>query len=184
MRFRSVLSLAAAALVNGLWGSKPAAAEADRGTVSTVSGEGTYKYRQFQYPSRTAGFFLYPHSYVTFDASNGKFFEIESTRVEYWNHHPRTGVSDVFPHIMDNRKALRPEQLTVSFYTPDMRLLGHVKNAKMNRRYSIPRDGNDYERIVVKLTCEARENVDVKMKIWDPIDAVIAEPFPHRVYHR
>jgi hypothetical protein len=74
--------------------------------------------------------------------------------------------------------------LSVSFYTPDMRLLGHLDNVRLNRRYSVPRDGNHYERIVVKLESRAKENFDVKMRIWDPIDAVVAEPIPHQIYHR
>lgn len=183
MRFRSLLPLAAAALAFGLWGSQPAAAEDDRGTAAVVTGNGSYNYRVFQYPSRVAGFFMYPQSYVTFDVANGKYWEIESTRAEFWNNYPRTGLADVIP-FTDTRTALHPEFITVSFYTPDMRYLGGMENVRMNRRYSVPRDGNNYERIVVKLESRAKENFDVKMRIWDPIDAVIAEPIPHQVYHR
>ena len=183
MRMRSLLPLAAAALAFGLWGSQPAAAEDDRGIASVVNGQGSYSYRVFQYPSRVAGFFLYPQSYVTFDASNGKYWEVESNRAEFWNNHPRSGLSDVFP-MTDPRNALKQEAITVSFYTPDMRLLGREENIRMNRRYSIPRDGNDYERIVVKMECRAKSNWDVKMRIWDPVDAVIAEPIPHQIYHK
>lgn len=183
MRLRSVLPLAAAALAFGLLGSQPAAAEDDRGVAAVVNGQGTYNYRVFQYPSRVAGFFMYPQSYVTFDAANGKYWEIESNRAEFWNNYPRTGVADVIP-MTDGRHALRPERLSVSFYTPDMRLLGSMDDIRVNRRYSIPRDGNDYERIVVKIESESKENFDVKMRIWDPIDAVIAEPIPHQIYHR
>lgn len=183
MRFRSLLPLAAAALAFGLWGSQPAAAEDDRGVASVVNGQGSYSYRVFQYPSRVAGFFFYPQSYVTFDAANGKYWEIDSNRAEFWNNYPRTGLADVIP-FTDDRRALHPEMLSVSFYTPDMKLLGSWENVRMNRRYSVPRDGNDYERIVVKIESESKENFDVKMRIWDPIDAVIAEPIPHQVYRR
>lgn len=183
MRFRSILPLAAAALAFGLWGSQPAAAEDDRGVNSVVTENGTYSYRVFQYPSRVAGFFFYPQSYVTFDAVNGKYWEVESARAEFWNNFPRTGLSDVIPWT-DERDALHPEHISVSFYTPDMRLLGSWDDIHMNRRYSVPRDGNDYERIVVKMESRAKENFDVKMKIWDPVDPVIAEPIPHQIYHR
>lgn len=179
MRNRSLLPLAAAALVVGLWGAQPAAAESDRGTASVVTGYGEYQYRVFQYPSQTAGFFLYPQSYVTFDAANGKYWELESTRAEFWNHHSRSGAADVFPNMTSQGRALRPENISVSFYSPDMRLIGSYDNVKMNRRYSVPRDGNNYERIVIKMTCKARENFDVKMMVWDPIDAVIGEPLHH-----
>jgi hypothetical protein len=183
MRLRSLLPLAAAALAFGLWGSQPAAAEDDRGVASVVNGQGSYSYRVFQYPSRVAGFFLYPQSYVTFDAVNGKYWEIESNRAEYWNNYPKTGLANIMP-FTDKHNALKQEALSVSFYTPDMRLLGTWDNVRMNRRYSVPRDGNDYERIVVKIDCESKENWDVKMRIWDPIDPVIAEPIPSQIYHR
>lgn len=183
MRLRSLLPLAAAVFAFGLLYSQPASAEDDRGVASVINGQGSYAYRVFQYPSRVAGFFMYPQSYVTFDAANGKYWEIESNRAEYWNNYPRTGLADIVP-FTDKRTALVPEQLKVSFYTPDMRLLGHWDSVRLNRRYSVPRDGNNYERIVVKIESTTKENFDVKMRVWDPIDAVIAEPIPHQVYRR
>jgi hypothetical protein len=126
---------------------------------------------------------MYPQSYVTFDAANGKYWEVESNRAEFWNNYPRTGLADVIPYT-DPRSALKQEAITISFYTPDMRLLKTWENIRMNRRYSIPRDGNDYERIVVKMESRAKENFDIKLRIWDPVDAVIAEPIPHQIYHR
>ena len=183
MRFRSLLPLAAAALAFGLWGSQPAAAEDDRGVASVVNGQGSYSYRVFQYPSRVAGFFMYPQSYVTFDAANGKYWEVESNRAEYMNNYPRTGWADILPYT-DPRNSLKQEMITISFYTPDMRLLKTWENIRMNRRYSLPRDGNDYERIVVKMESRAKDNFDLKMRIWDPVDAVMAEPIPHQIYHR
>lgn len=179
----TILSFAAFALVVGLWGSQPAAAEEDRGVVTTISGKGTYSYRLFQYPSKVANFFMYPQSYVTFDTANGKYWDIESTRVEYWNDFKRSGYSDVFGWT-DPRNALRPEALTVSFYTPDMRLLGVKDRVRIGRRYSIPRDGNNYDRIIVKIESEAKENFDIKMRVWDPVDPVTAEPMPTQIYHR
>lgn len=183
MRIRSIVTLAALALVVGLWGSQPAAAEDDRGVVSTVTENGSYSYRKFQYPSKVSDFFMYPQSYVTFDAANGKYWSVESTRAEYELNYLRSGWQDVFP-MTDHRYALTPERLNVSFYTPDMRLLGTYKKCRVSHRYSIPRDGNDYERIIVKIESVAKENFDIKMTVWDPVDAVIAEPIPHQVYRR
>lgn len=183
MRLRSFLTLAAAALVIGLWGSQPAAAEDDRGVVSTISKDGSYSYRLFQYPSKVADFFMYPKSYVTFDAVNGKYWSVASTRAEYQLNHVRTGVADVLP-FLDGRYALTPERLRVSFYTPDMRLLGTFNKIRVNHKYSVPRDGNDYERIIVKIESDAKENFDIKVSVWDPVDAVIAEPIPHQIYRR
>lgn len=183
MRFRSVLTLVAAALMIGLWGSQPAAAEHDNGVESIVSEYGSYSYRMFQYPSRTTNFFMYPKSYVTFDAVHGKFWNIESTRAEYELNYVRSGWADVLP-MLDDRMAASPERLRVSFYTPDMKLLGTTTRIRNHHKYSVPQDGNTYDRIIVKIECEAKENFDIKMNIWDPIDEVKAEPIPHQVYHR
>lgn len=183
MRFRSILTLAAFALVVGLWGSQPAAAEDDRGVVSTVTELGTNSYRLFQYPSKVSNFFMYPHSYVTFDAAHGKYWEINSMRDKYELNYVRSGWSDVIPQL-DGRYALLPERLTVSFYTPDMKLLGVQKRVRVRHKYSIPRDGNNYERIIVKIESDTKENYDIQMRIWDPVDAVIAEPIPHQIYTR
>lgn len=184
MRIRTLLPVLAAALFLGMWGSQPAAAEDDRGVSSLVNRYGSESYRVFDYPSRVASFFLYPHSYVTFDASNGKYWLLESHRTTFYeNNFPRTGWDDIFGGA-DERDALYPEHISVSFYTPDMRLLGSWDKVRANRRYSIPRDGNNYERLVVKIECEAPDNWDVKFRIWDPVDAVVAEPIPHQVYHR
>ncbi|HIB64845.1 MAG TPA: hypothetical protein EYO33_06995 [Phycisphaerales bacterium] len=183
MRLRSFLTLVAAALVIGLWGSQPAAAEEDRGVVTSNTEHGTYSYRLFQYPSKTSNFFMYPQSYVTFDAANGKYWAIESSRIEYELDHLRTGVADVLP-MLDNHTTMIPERLRVSFYTPDMKLLGTQERVRVDHKYSIPQDGNDYERLIVKIECEAKDNFDIKMMVWDPVDAVKAEPIPHQVYNR
>lgn len=183
MRLRSFLTLMAAALVIGLWGSQPAAAEEDRGVVSSVTEHGSYSYRLFQYPSKRSNFFMYPKSYVTFDAANGKFWAIDSTRIEYELGQNRSGIADVIPQI-DNHATMIPERLRVSFYTPDMKLLGVQDRVRVDHKYSIPQDGNDYERLIVKIECEAKDNIDIKMMVWDPVDAVKAEPIPHQVYRR
>ena len=183
MRLRSFLTLAAAALVVGLWGSQPAAAEDDRGVESVVTERGSNSYRVFQYPSKVTNFLMYPQSYVTFDAAYGNYWSVESLRDKYEANFVRTGWADVLP-MLDQRYALHPERLTVSFYTPDMKLLGSRSKIRVDRKYSMPRDGNDYERIIVKIESEAKENFDIKMNVWDPVDSIIAEPIPHQVNRR
>ena len=183
MRLRSFLTVAAAALVIGLWGALPAAAEDDRGVVSTIHANGSYSFRKYQYPSKTTDFFIYPKSYVTFDAVNGQYWSVDSARSEYELNYVRTGFMDVFP-FLDGRYALTPERMDVSFYTPDMRLLGSFNKIRENHNYSVPRDRNDYERIIVKIESDAKENFSVKMNVWDPVDAIIAEPIPHQIYRR
>ena len=183
MRLRSILKVAAAVLVIGLCGALPAAAEDDRGVVSTIDEYGSNSYRHYQYPSKVTNFFMYPKTYVTFDAVNGKYWSVNSIRDKYELNYVRQGTADVFP-FLDGRYALTPERLRVSFYTPDLRLLGSFNKIRVNHKYSVPRDGNDYERIIVKIECDAKENFDIKMSVWDPVDAVIAEPIPHQIYRR
>ena len=65
-----------------------------------------------------------------------------------------------------------------------MKLLGTQERVRVDHKYSIPQDGNDYERLIVKIECEAKDNFDIKMMVWDPVDAVKAEPIPHQVYNR
>lgn len=183
MRLRSILKVAAVALVIGLWGALPAAAEDDRGVVSTVYKNGSYSFRHYQYPSKVTDFFMYPKTYVTFDAVNGEYWSIDSTRAEHYLNYTRSGWADLLP-MTDERLALYPERLKVYFYTPDMRLLGSFNKVRPNRRYSIPRDGNDYDRIIVKITSDTKENYNIKMSVWDSIDSVMAEPMPQQIYRR
>lgn len=182
MRCKSLLSVFAAVVAVGLFCLSPAAAEDDLGTRSDITEQGPYRYKLYQYPSHVTSFFFYPKSYVTFDAVNGKYWEIESPRMRY-EIIPRLGLYDVFP-MGHGYRALRPEKLSVYFYTPDMKLLGAFPEARANIRYSIPRDGNDYERIVVKIESDAEVNWDLKMRVWDPVDPVMAEPHPRQVYKR
>jgi len=70
----------------------------------------------------------------------------------------------------------------LSFYTPDMKLLGRVANPQTNRAFSIPRDGNNYDHLVARLESNANANWDVKFVVWDPVDPVIAEPMTSPSY--
>ena len=183
MKIRSLTTLAALALFVGLWGSQPAVAESDIGVSAVQTQRGSYSFRKFEYPSKTSSFLMYPQSYVTFDAANGKFWSVESTRADYDLNFVRSGWADVFPPS-DGRNALYPEKLRVSFYTPDLKLLGTFNKIRINHKYSIPRDGNNYERIIVRIECEAKENFDIKMSITEPVNSVIAEPIPQDVRRR
>ncbi len=180
MRCKSFLMVMVAAVVVGL---APVSAEDLIGTRSDVTELGPYRYKVYQYPSHVTSFFFYPQSYVTFDAVNGKYWSVESHRFRY-EMIPRLGSYDVFPTLSTGYRPLRPEQLAVHFYTPDMKLLGSFPEVYANRRYSIPRDGNDYERIVVRMESDSEMNWDLKMRIWDPVDPVMAEPQPRQVYKR
>ncbi len=182
MKSKSLLSALAAVIAIGLFCGGSASAEEMVKSVADITENGSYRYKLYHYPSSASAFFFIPHSYVTFDAVNGKYWKIESHRMRY-EMIPRLGWYDLFP-LGTGYHPMKPEKLDVFFYTPDMKLLGSFEDVYCNRRYSIPRDGNDYERIVVKIVCESEENQDLKMFIWDPVDAVMAEPVPRSVYRR
>ncbi|MEW6281202.1 MAG: hypothetical protein AB1758_21505, partial [Candidatus Eremiobacterota bacterium] len=170
--------LLSAMMTGLLMGGQPARAEDDLGTISKISEWGPYRYKVYQYPSRTTSFFFYPKSYVTFDVRNGKYWMIESVRFDY---QPMDNVGWGRLFSLGYRYRT-PENLRVYFYTPDMKVLGEVEDPRCNRVYSIPRDGNDYERIVVKIESHSAWNWDLKMLVWDPVDPVIAEPIPTNTY--
>jgi len=174
MRRLNVAILLLAALTLGClaFGSRPAAAEDNLGTVNQITEWGPFRYEVYQYPSRVSSFFFYPKSYVTFDVHNGKYWMIES---------PRFNLTMVRADEMKNLLGFyepyqKLENFTLSFYTPDMKLLGRVVNPQTNRTFSIPRDGNNYEHLVVRLESNANTNWDVKFVVWEPVDPVIAEP--------
>lgn len=170
--------LAAVALGVLTFGAMPAAAEDDLGTVNQVSEWGPFRYKVYQYPSRVSSFFFYPESYVTFDARNGKYWMIESPKFNFTIEGP-----DSVQTILGLADPLTtPEKFTIYFYTPDMKLLGSLDNPRANRTYSVPRDGNNYDHIVVKIESHSKQNWDVKFLIWDPVEPVIAEPIPVPTY--
>lgn len=181
MSLRRFLSLVVAtAMAVGLFCAVPAVAEDDLGVVSTITESGPYRYKLYEYPSSTTSFFFYPETYVTFDVVNGKYWWLETNRAKY-EMVEAPGMLQVFPMWQDY-SPLRPSKLRVYFYTPDMKLLGYYDEVYTQRLYSIPRDGNDYERIVAKIECHSDQNWDAKVKVWDPVDPVIAEPIPSQTY--
>ena len=156
----------------------PAVAEDDLGTVDQITEWGPFRYKVYQYPSRVSSFFFYPKSYVTFDIHNGKFWMIESPRFNVGMSR-QSGAKEIlgFPEPYDNL-----EDFTISIYTPDMKLLGQMKEPKTNRTLSIPRDGNNYDHLVVRIECNSNQNWDVKFVVWDPVEPVIAEPMASPSY--
>lgn len=174
------LMLLSALMTGLLVGAQPARAEDDLGTVNKITEWGPYRYKLYEYPSRTTSFFVYPESYVTFDIHNAKYWMVESARFDY-SPTSYDGWETLFGM---GYRTLRPEKLHIYFYTPDMKLLGELHNFRCGVSYSIPRDGNDYERIVVKIECDSDQNWDLKMLVWDPVDPVIAEPIPQDTFRQ
>ena len=179
MRLRPLATVAVmATMAVGVFclGQSPASAEADLGIhKKTYLWWGSNSYKVYQYPSKTNSFFFYPHTFVTFDVVNGKYWMMEHGRLEYELAKDNT-VQEVFPGFKDWPNALNPELLTVSYFTPDMKTLGSFKNVRVGHTYSVPHDGNDYERLICKIEFNGKTNMDMKLRLWDPVDPVIAEP--------
>lgn len=178
-RFNVALFLLAALALGCLaFGAMPAAAEDDLGTVNQITEWGPFRYKVYQYPSRVSSFFFYPESYVTFDIRNGKYWMIESPRFTL-EVTPRNEMKNIIgmPEPYE-----RIENFTIFFYTPDMKLLGRMEDPKANHVFSLPRDGNNYEHLVVRMECHGDQNWDVKFLVWDPVEPVIAEPIPTPSY--
>lgn len=188
MKFRPLAAFAVAATMAAgvfCFGPNPASAEtkiqygpANRShdTVRKVDGEwGSMSYKVFAYPSMDNGFFFYPNSFVTFDVVNGKYWVLKHARMEY-EVEPRNPWEHVVPMLVPQPAALNQEKVTVSFYTPDMKLLETFPQARVGHIYSVPRDGNDYERVICKIEFEGRYNQDMRMKVWDAVNPVMAEP--------
>ena len=179
MRLRPLATLAVAAtMAFGVFclGLSPAKAESDLGShKKTNMWWGSNSYKIFQYPSKTNSFFFYPHSFVTFDVMNGKYWMYEHGRAEY-EVADQNSIEHVVPQLRKYPQALNVEKMTVTFYTPDMKVLAVYRNAKMAHIYSIPRDGNDYERIICKMEFAGANNQDMKLRVWDAVDPVMAEP--------
>ena len=184
MKFRPWMSAAAVAtMALGLFcfGPSPVAAE-EQVTPSQVYDDwGSARYKTFQYPGRNNAFFMYPKSYVTFDVVNGKYWSIDHPRAEF-QIKPSNNAYNVFMPFVPHPRTVTYESFTVTFYTPDMKVLGIFPNIRNRFTYSMPRDGNDYERLICKIECDGEDNYDIKMRILDAIDPVMAEPLPNERY--
>lgn len=175
MRRRNMAILLLAALTLGClaFSAVPAAAEkVNSEPINQITEWGPFRYDVYQYPSRVSSFFFYPKSYVTFDVHNGKYWMIESPRFNV----SITGRSEMKSILGLSEPYQRLENFTLCFYTPDMKLLARVDNPQTNRALSIPRDGNKYDHLVVRLECKGDQNWDVKFVVWEPVDPVVAEP--------
>ncbi len=184
MKFRVWMSAAAVAtMALGLFcfGPSPVAAE-EQVTPAQVNDDwGNNRYKVFQYPGKNNSFFMYPQSYLTFDIVNGKYFMLDHPRAEF--EMKKVNRPDhVFGMVIPYPKTLNYEQITVTLYTPDMKVLGIFPNINWRKFYSIPRDGNDYERLICKIECDGEDNYDFKMQVRDAIDPVMAEPWPNERY--
>lgn len=183
MKFRPWMSVAATAtLALGLFCFGPSPAAADNEVLiketQTSSDWGALRYKLYQYPGKNHAFFMYPKSYITYDIVNGKWFQVDHIRAET-EINPANNPEHVFMPIAPRPPVLRHEKLTVTLYTPDMKVLGVFPDVRLRNWYNIPRDGNDYERLICKVECQANENIDFKMRVWNPIDPVMAEPLPN-----
>lgn len=184
MKFRHWFAASAVAtMALGLFsfGPSPAQAEEVVTPVQVNDDWGSTRYKTYQYPGRNNSFFMYPKSYVTFDCVNGKYWSIDHPRAEY-QIKPTTQPHHVFPPIAPHPWTLDYERFTITFYTPDMKVLGIFPRVRNRYIYSMPRDGNDYERLICRLECDGDDNYDIKMRILDAIDPVMAEPLPQERY--
>lgn len=184
LRFKSLAlaSVIAIGLLGG--GSGPAKGEEDLGTITRTTEFGPYRYKIYNYPSKTNAFLMYPQSYVTFDMVNGNFWQIESPR---WFYDDQLMGSSGLTFVAGSYYPLaqRPDKLAVTFYTPDMKQLGRYDGPVRAEHYlPVPRDGNDYERIICKIECESEWHWDIKMRVWDSVDPVMAEPMSNPIYRQ
>jgi hypothetical protein len=184
MKFRPWMSAAAVAtMALGLFcfGPSPVAA-GEQVTPAQVNDDwGSTRYKTFQYPGRNNAFFMYPNSYVTFDVVNGKYWSIDHPNAEY-QIQPRNHIYNILMPFVAHPLTVNYERFQVTFYTPDMKVLGIFPNIRNRYTYSMPRDGNDYERLICRLECNGTENYDIKMRILDAVDPVMAEPQPNERY--
>lgn len=184
MKFRPWMSAAAVAtMALGLFcfGPSPVAAEEQVSPNQVSDDWGTNRYKVYQYPGKHNSFFMYPKSYVTFDVVNGKYWMMDHPRAEL-RLKKANNPEHVFAPIVGPHRTVNYESITVTIYTPDMKVLGVFDNINNRYLYSIPRDGNDYERLIFKVESDCDHNIDIKFRVWDPVDPVIAEPMPNEKY--
>lgn len=151
----------------------PAMAEEEMGQESYRSGLGPFTYNVVQYPSHNSNFFFYPESYVEFDAKNGKYWMFEVSYFNMSNVTSRNPVNDLWGMGLSN-SALT--SFDVKFYSPDGKLLGSFNNVDVNSPFSVPRDGEKYDHVKVRIESHSQQNLDGRFMVWDPVDAVVASP--------
>ncbi len=152
--------------------SVPAMAEENLGKVNYVTDLGFYTYTVTQYPSRANNFFFFPNSYVEFKAQNGKYWMLESSK---FNMSMVTNRSNV-GQILGKAGTARLENFDVYFYAPDGSKIGGFKDARINSPFSIPRNGEDFEYVTVRIENHSAQNIDARFVVWSPIEPVMATP--------
>ncbi len=152
----------------------PAMAEEDMGQVNYQTDLGPFSYNVAQYPSHSTNFFFYPNSYVEFSVKNGKYWMLETSRFNMSMSTGRKCYSDLLG--IAARDSSRLENFVVKFYTPDGVEIGSYKDARVNNPWSVPRDGENYENIKVRIENHSSQNIDARFIVWDPIDPVMAQP--------
>jgi hypothetical protein len=177
----SAAAVATMALGLFCFGPSPVSAEEQVSPAQVNNDWGSTRYKTFQYPGRNNAFFMYPKSYVTFDVVNGKYWSIDHPRAEF-QIVPSNNTYNVLMPFIPHPKTVNFERFTVTFYTPDMKVLGIFPDIRNRYTYSMPRDGNDYERLICRLECDGKDNYDIKMRVLDAIDPVMAEPLPNERY--
>lgn len=170
-KFSAKLFLLATLSLGCLAIGTPAMAEK---TVNVVTEYGPYVYNINEYPSYNTSYFFFENSYIEAEIANGKFWMIETPRFNLYNTHTKECSSDAL--FGSGRLHDSFEYFDVKFYAPDGTLLGTKNNAKVCETYSIPRCGEKYDKIRVRIESRSVRNVDAKLLVWSPVNPVIAKP--------
>lgn len=155
--------------------SAPAAAEENLydGTSSVWAFRGEFQYNVKAYPSISQSFMFYPNSYVEFDAVNGQYWQIEGPR-----YNKTTDSDDSNGRLLlgfgGGTRSM--ESFTVKFYAPDGSEIATAKDPKLNCVYSFPRNGQQYDRVKVRIESRSPQNFDAKFFVWSPVNPVMAKP--------
>lgn len=155
----------------------PAMAEEDMGQMNYQGGYGPFTYNVVQYPSHTSNFFFYPESYVEFDAKNGKYWMLETSRFNISNIPTRDGVDEFWGMGLGRSSHTN---FDIKFYSPDGKLIGGYNDFDVNAPYSVPRDGEKYSSIKVRIESHSNQNIDGRFMVWEPVEAVVATPIDNR----
>lgn len=156
------------------FGAAPVLADENVGTFTVMSEHGPFTYSLYMYPATDGNFFFYPGSYVQFNSRNGKYWMIEAPRFNTSLQTSASGGRDLMGIRSRTHDAI--ENFNVTFHSPDGKLLGRLNDVDVNTPLSFPRDGKDYEYVVVRMESHSAQNFDVRFVVWEPVGATIAEP--------
>ncbi|MBQ7501443.1 hypothetical protein IJT93_01825 [bacterium] len=170
-KFSAKLFLLATLSLGCLTIGTPAMAEK---TVNVITEYGPYVYSIYEYPSYNTSYFFYENSYIETEIVNGKFWMIEAPKFNLHNTHTKECSSDAL--FGSTRVHDSTEYFDVKFYAPDGTLIGSKSNARVGDTYSIPRTGEKYEKLRVRIESRAVQNIDAKLMVWSPVNPVVAKP--------